>query len=82
MTKKLSEQTDLSKQREKEMQMTIDDSKRSDTKAREKLNHVERVLENTSEELGEMKLRLSGEEGRNAGLESQVRLIIGRIHFT
>lgn len=72
LKRRLSELDEELRVKEKEFQMNIDAVRRAEQKAVDKIHNLENMLEHTSQDLGDQKLKFSGAEGRIAGLEAQL----------
>ena len=77
LQRKMGELIDESRLKEKDYQMALEDSRRSERKLADQGRNLEINLENVGAEAAELKLRLSGSEGRVNALEAQLARIEG-----
>ena len=77
LQRKYAELEDEIRQREKEFRATVDDSKRTERKATEERRNVELALEGANNALSELRIQLSGADGRISGLEAHVARVEG-----
>jgi hypothetical protein len=73
----MGELMDESRMKEKDYQMALEDSRRIERKLDDQKRNLEIQLENTSAENEELKLRLSGAEGRVNALEATLARLEG-----
>lgn len=77
LQRKMGELIDESRLKEKDYQMALEDSRRAERKLEDQRRNLEINMENTNAEAAELKLRLSGSEGRVNALEAQLARIEG-----
>ena len=75
--RKMAELVDESRMKEKDYQMALEDSRRAERKLEDSRRNLEINLENSNAEGAELKLRLSGAEGRVNALEAQLARLEG-----
>ena len=77
LQRKMAEFADDSRLKEKDYQMALEDSRRAEKKLDDNKRNLEVQLENTCAEADELKLRLSGSDGRVNALEAQLARVEG-----
>lgn len=75
--RKMAEFVDESRLKEKDYQLALEESRRAEKKLEDQRHNLEIALENTSADAAELKLRLSGSEGRVNALEAQLARLEG-----
>ena len=75
--RKMGEVIEESRMKEKDYQMALEDSRRIERKMEDQRRNLEIQLENTGAENEELKLRLSGAEGRVNALEATLARLEG-----
>jgi rootletin len=77
LQRKYAELEDEIRQREKEFRATVDDCKRIERKATEERRNVELALEGANNALSDLRIQLSGADGRISALEAHVARVEG-----
>ncbi len=77
MQRRMAELEDDIRLKEKDYQMALADANRTEKKLDDQRRNLEMSLESTSSELADVKLRLSGAEGRVTALETEVARVEG-----
>ena len=77
LQRKFAEFEDESRLREKDFQLALEDSRRGERKLDDQRRNLEISLDNSNSELADVKLRLSGAEGRVNALEAELARIEG-----
>ncbi|XP_021361091.1 rootletin-like [Mizuhopecten yessoensis] len=77
LQRKMGELADETHLKEKDYQMALEDSRRSEKKLEDRSHNLEISLEQTGAEAAELKLRLSGAEGRVNALEATLARLEG-----
>lgn len=77
LNRKMAELEEDTRIREKDMSSSLDESRRGEMKNMEKVKNLENVIENCNQDNSDLKLKLSGSEGRITGLESQLARMEG-----
>lgn len=70
--RKIAEMDEDNRMREKDYGAALDESRRAEQKSLDKVNNLENILDNTNQDNSDLKLKLSGSEGRITGLEAQL----------
>ena len=73
----MAELDDESRLKEKDYQMALEDSRRNEKKLEDNKRNLEIALDNANTDIGDLKLKLSGAEGRVNALEAQLARIEG-----
>lgn len=77
LTRKFAEMEEDNRVKEKDFSAALDEAHRAEQKANDKVKNLENLLENASQDNSDLKLKLSGSEGRITGLEAQLARMEG-----
>ena len=77
LQRKMAELEDDSRLKEKENQLTLEDNRRTECKQEEQRRQLEGLLDSSTSEIADLKLHLSGAEGRVNALEAQLARVEG-----
>ena len=77
LQRKMAEFQDESRLKEKDYHMALEDSRRSERRMEDQKRNLEIQLENVNAESGELRLKLSGSDGRVNALEAQLARLEG-----
>ena len=75
--RKMAEQDEDNRVREKDYSSALDETRRAEQKALDKVKNLENILDNSNQDNSDLKLKLSGSEGRITGLEAQLARVEG-----
>ncbi len=77
MQRKMAEFEDEAHLREKDMNLALEDSRRNERKLEDQRRNLDIQMENSNADIAELKLKLSGSEGRVNALEAQLARVEG-----
>ena len=72
LTRRIGEAEEDTRVREKDLSTALEESRRGEIKAQDKVKNLENILDNATQDNSDLKLKLSGAEGRITGLEAQL----------